>query len=103
MVMDINMPGMNGIEATRRIKEEMPHVRIIGLSMHDDPEMIQSMHDAGASDFVSKGKPIKQLIEVIHRVQTGTLTETVEGSTDLCSRYPPAAGPSLELGCRGAM
>jgi PAS domain S-box-containing protein len=73
IVMDINMPGINGIEATRRIKEEMPHVLVIGLSMHDDHEMIQSMYNAGASEFVSKGKPLKQLVETIRRVITVAL------------------------------
>jgi len=46
--MDISMPGINGIDATRIIRAEMPEVRVIGLSMHEDVEMRCKMQEAGA-------------------------------------------------------
>jgi DNA-binding NarL/FixJ family response regulator len=48
VVMDISMPEMDGIEATRRIKAEFSAVRIIGLTMHDDPQT-DLCHEAGGS------------------------------------------------------
>ena len=55
ILMDINMPGINGIEATRAIHERHPEVCIIGLSMYDDPEKERAMRAAGATDYKNKG------------------------------------------------
>lgn len=63
VVMDVSMPRVNGIEATRLIHREQPDVRIIGLSMHGEHEMADAMRDAGATAFVSKGGPAELLID----------------------------------------
>ncbi len=55
IVMDGSMPEMSGIEATRRLKEEMPAVRIIGLSASDGGFMERMFLEAGAENFVPKG------------------------------------------------
>ncbi|MBW3541355.1 MAG: response regulator [Planctomycetes bacterium] len=65
VIMDINMPVMNGIEATRAIKREQPGLRIIGLSLHEDAEVIGSLIEAGASAYVTKGGPPDDLIYAI--------------------------------------
>lgn len=54
VLMDYNLPGMNGVEATRRIMSACPDVRVLGLSMYDDERTSRPMLDAGASDFLSK-------------------------------------------------
>jgi PAS domain S-box-containing protein len=66
IIMDVNMPGMNGIEATRQIKAEMPEVRIIAFSLHREPDMAQAMRDAGAEDFVPKDAHSDMLMRAIH-------------------------------------
>jgi signal transduction histidine kinase len=54
ILMDVAMPGVGGIEATRRIKARHPEIRIIGLSMFDDPETALRMREAGAEQYLSK-------------------------------------------------
>ena len=54
VVMDISMPRMNGIEATQNIHSEFPDIRVIGLSISDDPETTKEMLDAGAVTCFSK-------------------------------------------------
>jgi len=66
VVMDINMPGMDGIEATRLIKAALPEVRVIGLSMHDDVHISQTMRDAGADGFVIKTASTAELLRAIY-------------------------------------
>jgi DNA-binding NarL/FixJ family response regulator len=66
VLMDVSMPEMDGIEATRRIKAEWPGVRVIGLSMHDDEHISQAMRAAGAEGFLSKTASPAELLKVIY-------------------------------------
>ena len=54
VLMDISMPDMNGIEATRRIKELCPDVAVLALTMHEDDQYFFEMLAAGASGYVPK-------------------------------------------------
>jgi DNA-binding NarL/FixJ family response regulator len=56
VIMDIELPCMNGIEAARTIHAEFPNVRIIGLSIHDEPEKHEGMLQAGAVCSLSKNR-----------------------------------------------
>jgi CheY-like chemotaxis protein len=64
--MDISMPEMDGIEATRRLKAEQPMVRIVGLSVHEDEHFAQAMREAEAEAFVSKTAYFSQLLKAIY-------------------------------------
>jgi DNA-binding NarL/FixJ family response regulator len=65
VIMDINMPEMDGIEATRNIRNSLPHVGVVGLSMTDDVDCHNKMRQAGAADFVSKIEPLDVLITAL--------------------------------------
>lgn len=68
VVMDVNMPKLNGIEATRILTRDQPSIRVIGLSVHEDQHVEKLMREAGASMYVKKGSVAGQLVEAIHHV-----------------------------------
>jgi len=72
IVMDINMPRMDGIEATKRIKKDHPETIIIAVSVNDTPQVRESMQDAGASAFVSKEEAGERLHETIMALTSTT-------------------------------
>jgi NarL family two-component system response regulator LiaR len=65
VVMDVVMPGMNGIEATRVIHSDLPQVAIVGLSLSDEADYSHAMRKAGAVDFISKMAPPMALLAAI--------------------------------------
>jgi len=66
--MDLSMPVMNGIEATRRIVADLPDTQIIGLSMYEESDQAEAMLAAGAKSYLSKGGPSQDLIAAIRRI-----------------------------------
>jgi DNA-binding NarL/FixJ family response regulator len=67
-IVDVGMPGLNGIEATRRIVGEVPRVKVIGLSMHSDSKYVGSMLKAGAAGYVLKDCAFEELETAIRAV-----------------------------------
>lgn len=85
--MDINMPGMNGIDTTRRLIAACPAVRVIGLSALIDQRYVIEMLDAGASGYVTKASAGKELSRAIKAVQNG--------QKYLCPSIADAVGSTL--------
>ena len=71
VLMDISMPDMNGIEATRKIKEQNPNVVVLALTMHEDDQYFFEMLAAGASGYVPKRAAPNDLLSAIHAVHNG--------------------------------
>ena len=71
VVMDISMPDLNGIDATRQILDHRPGVKIIALSMHSEKQVIDGMLRAGASGYLLKESAFEELIKAIRYVCGG--------------------------------
>ena len=71
VVMDIGLPGLDGIEATRQIKIVCPKARVVILTMHDTKQALLQGRWAGALGYVIKGDPIGDLLAAIRRVHRG--------------------------------
>jgi PAS domain S-box-containing protein len=72
IIMDITMPKLNGIEATRLIMNEHPEIRVIGLSLHEEEDMARAILNAGAAAYLTKGGPTEDLIRAIHSASRKT-------------------------------
>ncbi len=71
VLMDITMPGMNGLEATHRIKQDYPEVKILVLTMHEGDEYFFKFLDVGASGYFVKGGSSRELISALRVVRNG--------------------------------
>lgn len=71
VLMDIEMPGINGFDATRAIASQYPHIKVISLSMYGEEEYYYRMIEAGAKGFLLKSSEINEVSEAIRRVVHG--------------------------------
>lgn len=71
VVMDINMPNLNGIDATRKILEESPKTKILVLSIHSSQQYVESMLEAGATGYLLKESAPEELIKAIRIICEG--------------------------------
>jgi len=70
-ILDVTMPELNGMEATRQILDENPAIKVIGLSVHIDKGIASEMFKAGASGYLTKECALEELVKAIRRVMTG--------------------------------
>ncbi|MBL7739552.1 MAG: response regulator transcription factor [Chitinophagaceae bacterium] len=68
VIMDINMPGMNGIEATQLIRKFSPGSKILGVSLHTQPAYVRQMIQNGAMGYVTKNSPCGELFKAITEI-----------------------------------
>jgi two-component system response regulator NreC len=71
VIMDISMPVMDGLEATRRLKELWPQVIVLSLTVHEDKFYFMKMLEAGASGYLTKQAASDELVQAIHTVANG--------------------------------
>jgi len=71
ILMDIDMPGVNGIEATKTINKNHPNIKILALSMHDEEVYITSMIDAGATGYILKQADVYEISQAIESTALG--------------------------------
>ena len=73
IIMDVTMPGMDGVEATRQIKAEQPEVAVLALTIHEGPDYFFQMLQAGASGYVPKRAAPEDLLQAIRVVAVGNV------------------------------
>ena len=97
VVMDITMPGMNGIEATRQIVKAFPGVKVVALSMHTDPQFISEMLKAGVSGYVLKHEAMESLVHAINCIkeQKLFLSPRVEKALKVSTSCIPRAAATV--------
>ena len=88
VLMDIAMPGLNGLEATARIAKEFPQVRVIILSMHDNEEYYWRALKAGAAGYLLKKVATAELETALRRVVDGEIYLSREISKRLVKKFP---------------
>ncbi|MGB6484089.1 MAG: response regulator transcription factor [Candidatus Acidiferrales bacterium] len=71
IVMDVSMPQMDGLQATRLIRSERPDSKILILSQHDSPHMLSAAQDAGASAYVTKSQVARCLFAALEAIAEG--------------------------------
>lgn len=71
VVMDVNMPKLGGTEATERLRESAPEIRVLALTVHEDPGYVRRLMEAGASGYVLKRAAATDLIHAIRTVAAG--------------------------------
>ncbi|MCR4290084.1 MAG: response regulator transcription factor [Candidatus Scalindua sp.] len=73
ILIDITMPNLNGIEATRQIKKKSPEIKLLALTAHDNKEYIHQILQAGASGYLLKDFAVSDLVSAINAVKKGDI------------------------------
>jgi DNA-binding NarL/FixJ family response regulator len=96
VVMDVHMPGLSGVEATRRIRETQPGVHVLVLSAYDDDYYVISLLRAGASGYLLKTAPINELVRAIQQVYAGEFPFHPSILRKVVLNFPSRRTPALE-------
>ena len=105
IIMDVNMPELNGIEATRQITAELREVKIIALSMHEDRRFVLNMLKAGAAGYMLKDDAFKNLAKAVRMVSahktylSPEISDLLENNCRSLSTFLESADCQL-LSCR---
>ncbi len=78
VVLDINLPDMNGVEICEKVVKKYPHIKILGLSTYNDPSIIRQMVKNGAKGYLLKNVSSKELVSAIHQINEGQSYFSVE-------------------------
>lgn len=94
VLMDINMPGIGGIEACRRILQQHKKINVIALSIHNDGPIPQQLLKLGAVGFISKGSAVEEMVAAIHTVMSGKRYLCSEVANNLAFQSLPGENDS---------
>lgn len=107
VITDISMPGMDGLEATRRLRAVVPGVRVLVLSVHTEPSWVRAAFDAGACGYLSKTSASEEIATAVREVLKGHFyvspavtrgvmaAPVVDGVAEAPRREPPESGEAL--------
>jgi NarL family two-component system response regulator LiaR len=91
-IVDINMPNVDGIEATRQIKSLYPNIAVLILSAYDDDQFVFSLLEAGAAGYLLKSVRGRELVEAIRQVYAGESVLHPAIARKVLNRFVPAPG-----------
>ncbi|HEV2436988.1 MAG TPA: response regulator transcription factor [Verrucomicrobiae bacterium] len=91
VLMDINLPGMNGVECVRQLKQLLPQTQVMMLTVYEDTENIFNALAAGANGYMLKRTSSKELLEAIHEVHRGGSPMTMHIARKVVSSFQKTA------------
>lgn len=97
LVLDMEMPEMNGLEVVERLRQEKSPVHVLVLSAYEDPTYIQGVLDAGAAGYLSKQEPLPFVIEAIRGVANGKMGWLSRKIASLYERKSSASAKELSI------
>ena len=100
VIMDISMPVMDGIEATKRLLKSHQNIKILGLSMFDDRNYISDMLKAGAKGYILKNTGKSDLLDALHTLQSGETYLGKEVQQTLLNSFMKTQTPTEKLSKR---
>ncbi|HKB00946.1 MAG TPA: response regulator transcription factor [Gemmataceae bacterium] len=103
VVLDVAMPLLNGLDAARQLRQTLPKVRVIFLTMNEDPDIATEAFRVGASGFILKNSAASELLQAIREVARGRSYITplaTQGLVDNLLRPPDPAARPVELSAR---
>ncbi|MGW3917451.1 response regulator [Streptomyces sp. NPDC005070] len=95
VVMDIQMPELDGVEATRRLTALLPDVAVLVVTMFEDDETVMSAMRAGAHGYLLKGAQQEEILTTLHAVAAGQYVITPGVAARLLGRLSPAPAPAV--------
>ncbi|MGB6056805.1 MAG: response regulator transcription factor [Microthrixaceae bacterium] len=96
VLMDLSMPVLDGVSATRLISEEFPNVKVVVLTMHDDPSRTRDALEAGAIAYMTKGTSFADVLDTIRRALAGEEVLSPHLAASMLE-VVDTADPSLEI------
>lgn len=97
VLMDLHMPGLDGVAATRVLRERFPEVRILVLSMLDDRPSVTAALEAGADGYVTKSASLEEILTAVHAAARGQLVLGADVAQYLRTRRPASEPEGFTL------
>src|SRR5690606_19880435 len=86
VIVDVGLPGISGLEVTRRLRQRLPQLRVLFFSMHDELPLVRQALDAGAAGYITKSSSPEVLLEAVRRILAGHLYIEQPLATQLACR-----------------
>jgi len=97
VLMDINLPGMNGIQCVARLKERMPKIQVLMLTTYDDGDLIFDSLRAGANGYLLKNMPQQELVQAVQQVHAGGAPMSLQIARKVINHFHQDGKPSRNV------